>query len=266
MRNVLLAVDIGNTETKLGIFRPTRDGGDAAGPGTIEATWRIRTQKNLTRDEYAMIFAQLLALKSIDARDVGRFVLASVVPNINREFMAAARSFFNVEPLLFRPAEQQIMRISTERPGEVGGDLVAAAIAARLRRGAPVIVVTYGTATTIAAVDAGGAYAGVAIAPGIHIALDALVSRAAKLPQIALAAPPAAIGRNTVTAVQSGVIFGAVAQVEGMVSRFRAELQAQAPVVATGGLSEIIAAQTDVINEAVPTLVLEGLAHYAGTV
>jgi type III pantothenate kinase len=121
----------------------------------------------------------------------------------------------------------------------------------------------YGTATTIAAIDATGAYAGVAIAPGVLIALEALVGRAAKLPEIALAAPPAAIGRTTITAVQSGVLFGTVAQTEGMVARFRRELGCNAPVVASGGLGEIIASQTAIIDHVVPSLVLEGLGIYA---
>jgi type III pantothenate kinase len=252
-RAKLLGIDVGNTETKIGLLEGSK----------VVRMWRVRTERDRTADEFAVLFAQLFALEAIPLRHVQAVVIASVVPTSNRTLLEACRACFQVRAHLFRPSDQTLMAIATERPSEVGADLVAAAIAARERRGSPVIVITYGTATAIAAVNSDGAYAGVAIAPGIQIGLDALTGRAAKLPEIALTAPGAAIGRTTISAVQSGVLFGTVAQTEGMVARFRAELGAAAPVVASGGLAEVLAKISPVIDEFAPSLVLEGLGVYA---
>lgn len=249
MSDFVLACDVGNTETKLGVFHE----------GRCVQTWRLRTERHRTADEYVVVIGHLFSVTSLAVTHVRQIVVASVVPAVDAQLVEAAKRLFGREPCFFRPSEQRLMEIDTERPGEVGADLIAAAYAARERRGAPVIVITFGTATAYAAVNRRGAYAGVAIAPGMHIALDALIDRAAKLPQIALAAPEHAIGRTTVAALQSGVLYGAVAQTEGMVARFRNELGYAAPVVASGGFADIIAAQTTVIDDVVPTLVLEGL-------
>jgi type III pantothenate kinase len=154
------------------------------------------------------------------------------------------------------------MEVRIERPAELGADLLAGAIGAVARYGAPVIVLDYGTATTFAAVSRDGAYLGTAIAPGIEISIQALVSRAAKLPQIALEAPSAAIGRDTVASLQAGIIFGFVGQAEAVVARMQAELGGGARVVATGGLAEIVARHTSVIETIDPHLILEGLKLY----
>jgi type III pantothenate kinase len=150
----------------------------------------------------------------------------------------------------------------TERPKELGSDLLAAAIAARASYGAPVIVIGFGTATTFGAVGRNGTYLGAAIAPGIQISIDALVDRTAKLPQIALEAPASPIGRDTVAALQSGIVYGFVGQCEGLIARMRVELGADARVVATGGLAEIVAGQTAAIEAVEPHLVLDGLRLY----
>lgn len=249
----LFAVDVGNTETKLGLF---------AGRGLLH-TWRLHTDRRRTADEYAVIITQLFALADADIAAVGSVVAASVVPDVDHSLSEACLALFRRAPSFFRPTRQRLMSITTTNPGEVGADLVAAAIAARERRGAPVIVVTFGTATAYAAVGREGAYEGVAIAPGIQISLDALIRGTAKLPQVALESPPAAIGRSTVEALQSGIIFGVVGQTEGIVARFRAELGIAAPVLASGGLAGAVAAHTTVIDEVLPHLVLEGLAIYA---
>jgi type III pantothenate kinase len=250
---LLFAVDVGNTETKFGLFSGR----------TLLHTWRLRTSRHRTADEYAVSITQLFALGGVDVRAVADVVVASVVPSVNHFFSEACVTLFRREPRFFRPTQQRIMEILTDRPGEVGADLVAAAIAARERRGAPVIVITFGTATAYAAVGARGGYEGVAIAPGIQISVDALIRGTAKLPQVSLEPPPKAIGRTTVDALQSGILFGVVGQTEGIVARFRAELGVEAPVLASGGFARAVAKHTSVIDEALPYLVLEGLAIYA---
>ncbi len=251
--SLLLTIDIGNTETKIGLFAQR----------VLVHTWRLQTNRQRTADEYVMTMAQFLLRAQIELTRIRAVVVASVVPTVNQVVQEACRLLFEQEPHFFRPTEQTLMPIATAHPAEVGADLVAAAIAARYRRGAPVIVITFGTATAYAAVGASGAYLGGAIAPGIQIALDALIQRTAKLPQISLESPPSAIGRTTVEALQSGLLFGVVGQTEGIVARFRAELGAQAPVVASGGFAATVAQHTAIIDEALPYLVLEGLAHYA---
>jgi type III pantothenate kinase len=161
-----------------------------------------------------------------------------------------------------KPEVQRLMPVVTERPAEVGADLVAAAIGARARFGAPLIVISYGTATVFTAISPAGEYLGAAIAPGITISIDALVGRTAKLPQIGLDAPAAAIGRNTVDSLHSGIVYGFVGQTEAIVARMRGEMGCDAKVVATGGLADVVARQTVVIDAVDPDASLEGLRLY----
>ena len=177
--------------------------------------------------------------------------------------MLACRSYFGCDVKFFTAAGQTLMPVRTERPREVGSDLVAAAIGAVEAIGAPVIIVHFGTATTYGAVNAGGEYLGTAIAPGIAISIDALIGRTAKLPQVALEPPDRAIGRDTVGSLQSGIVFGFVGATEYMVGKFRAELGLTVPVIATGGLAEIIAAESSVIKAVDANLVLRGLHRFA---
>lgn len=249
----LLTIDVGNTETKIGLFDEQ----------LLLHTWRLRTERHRTADEYSVTITQLFSIAKIDIASVSDIVIASVVPTVNRLLIEACMLLFAREPRFFRATQQSLMPIATHRPSEVGADLVAAAIAARARRGSPVIVITFGTATAYAAVGPDGSYLGVAIAPGIQISVDALIHGTAKLPQVALEPPPAAIGRTTIESLQSGILFGVVGQTEGIVARFRAELGMHAPVLASGGFAKAVAAHTSVIDEALPFLVLEGLALYA---
>ena len=250
----LLVIDVGNTDSKIGLF-------DRQG---LVHTWRVRTDRHRTPDEYEITMTQLFLRANVDVTVIRDIVIASVVPVVNQPLAEACFSLFRLEPRFFRPTQQTLMPIATDHPGEVGADLVAAAIAARARHGAPVIVVTFGTATAYAAVGPDGSYLGVAIAPGIQISVDALIQRTAKLPQVALESPASTIGRTTVEALQSGILFGVVGQTEGIVDRFRAELGVAAPVVASGGFAKTVAEHTSVIDEARPFLVLEGLAIFAG--
>jgi type III pantothenate kinase len=248
---VLLAIDVGNTETKLGVFE---DGAD-----TLREKWRVTTELRRTPDEYGVFFTQLFNAGGIDIAHVDAVAIASVVPKLDPVLEAVCDRFFGVTPRFLKPELQQLMPVLTERPAEVGADLVAAAIGARARFGAPLIVISYGTATVFTAISPAGEYLGAAIAPGITISIDALVGRTAKLPQIGLDAPAAAIGRNTVDALHSGIVYGFVGQTEAIVARMRGELGHDATVVVTGGLADVVAKQTVVIDAVDAHASLEGL-------
>ena len=251
---MLVTIDVGNTETKLGCF--ATDGSD------LLQSWRVTTESRRTADEYGVFFAQLFATAELLASDVAAVVIASVVPKLDQTLEAACARYFRCKPLFFKPHRQSLMTVKTDRPAEVGADLVAAALGAREQYGAPLIVISYGTATAFMAVSEAGEYLGVAIAPGINISIDALVGRAAKLPQIALEAPRRAIGTDTISALQSGIIYGFVGQTEALVTRMQQEMGCRARVVATGGLAEVIARHTPIVSEVNPHLSLLGLRAF----
>jgi type III pantothenate kinase len=244
---VLVAIDAGNTETKLGCFIA----------GDLTRTWRITTDVRRTPDEYGALFAQLFA--AADVSEVDGVVIASVVPKLDPVLEAACARFFGVQPLFLKPELQRIIAVSTAYPRESGADLVAAAIGGRARFGAPLVVVSYGTATVFIAISSAGEYLGVAIAPGITISIDALVGRTAKLPQIALEAPERAMGRTTEEALQAGIVYGFAGQTEAIVARMRAELGAPAKAVATGGLAQLFAKHAPVFDAVDSNLSLIGL-------
>jgi type III pantothenate kinase len=254
---VLLCIDVGNTETKLVAFSPT---------GVIAGTWRVVTSRRRTDDEYGVLFAAFFTAANFVTDDVDAIVVSSVVPIVDRPLAEGCAKYFGVRPSFFTAESQRSIPIRTERPRELGADLAAAAIGTLEAVGAPAIFVNFGTATTFGAIDHAGAYVGTVIAPGIQVAFDALVGRAAKLPQVALEAPASPIGRDTVSSLQSGVVYGAVGQTEGIVSRMRAELGREARVIASGGLAEIVARETPIIERVEPHLVPLGLrAHYLAT-
>jgi len=246
---MLLTIDVGNTETKLGVFVE----------GDLRHTWRVTTELRRTPDEYGVFLTQLFATSGLAPRGLEAVAIASVVPPLDPVLAVACERFFGVAPRFLKPQEQRLMAIATERPSEVGADLVAAAIGGRQRFGAPLIVVSFGTATVFIAISPEGEYLGVAIAPGIAVSIDALIGRTAKLPQIALEAPGSAIGRNTNEALQSGIVYGFVGQTEAIVARMRREMGVDARVVATGGLAEVVAKQTPVVERVEPYLSLVGL-------
>ena len=251
---MLLAIDVGNTETKLGCF--------AMHGGELLSSWRVTTESKRTADEYGVFFVQLLATAELRAADVEAVVVASVVPKLDQTLDEACSRYFACTPQFFKAHRQTLMPVKTDRPGEVGADLVAAAVGAREAYGAPLIVVSYGTATVFMAISPEGEYLGVAIAPGINISIDALVGRTAKLPQIALEAPGRTIGTDTISALQAGIVYGFVGQTEALVARMRAEMGVDAPVVATGGLADVVARHTPVVREVNPHLSLLGLKKY----
>jgi len=252
---MLLCIDLGNTETKLGFF-----GVPASGLGLeMTAQWRVTTARRRTSDEFGVLFAALFNETGIALGAVRAIAISSVVPQSDRDLRDGCRRYFKTDPIWLRGRDQNVMPVRTERPTELGADMLAAAIGARGKYGAPAIVIGYGTATTFSAIARDGAFLGTAIAPGIQISIDALVTRTAKLPQVAFEPPGSAIGRETVESLQSGLVYGFVGQTEGLIARFRQELGADARVIATGGLAEVVASCTAAIDAVDLTLTLEGL-------
>jgi type III pantothenate kinase len=246
---MLLAVDIGNTNITVGLYN-----GDTLGP-----RWRLATDHERMPDEYGITLIQLFRHAGADPSDVHGAVLASVVPPLTGTFQQVCRSYLGHEPLVVDAGVKTGVRLQYEDPKQVGADRVADAAAVRTLYGGPACIVDFGTATTFDAISPEGDYLGGAIAPGIAIASNALFQRAAKLPRVDLQRPPSPIGRNTIHALQSGLLFGYVGLVEGMVSRFRAELGPKMKVIATGGLAEVIARETKIIQIVAPWLTLDGL-------
>jgi type III pantothenate kinase len=254
---MLLAIDVGNTETKLGVF--------SGGERDPHQTWRVTTELHRTADEYGVFFTQLFATGGVRAREIDAIVIASVVPKLDNVLQASCERFFGATPDFLKAQRQSLIAVDTERPSEVGADLIATAIGARERFGKPLIVVSYGTATVFMGIAGDGRYSGVAIAPGINTSIDALIERTAKLPQIALEDPGRALGRNTIEALQAGIVYGFVGQTESLVARFRAEMGGEVRVVATGGLAEFVSKHTKVIDAVDPHLSLVGLRLYYGS-
>ncbi len=246
---MLLAIDVGNTNIVVGVFEGE----------TLRATWNIATDINKTADEYAVLFLNLLPRDGLSFADVDDAVISCVVPPLEPVLEELSSRYIQTPPLMIRPGVKTGVRIGIDNPREVGADRVVNAAAAHRLYGGPLIVIDFGTATTLDAVSEDGEYLGGAIAPGIGIAAEALFQRASKLPRIELIPPEHAIGRNTVTAMQSGVMFGYVGLIENLVSRIRRELGGQVKVVATGGLANVIAKETGVIDEVNRHLTLIGL-------
>lgn len=246
---MLLAIDIGNTNITLGIYQ-----GEKLGP-----RWRLATVHERMPDEYGLQFLGLLAHSGCAAEDLTGICMASVVPPLTSTIGEACQKYLKLTPLNVDAGVKTGVRIRYEDPRAVGADRVADAVAVKHLYGCPACVVDFGTATTFDAISADGDYLGGAIAPGIQIAAEALFQRTAKLPRVDLQKPPSVIGRNTVHAMQSGLLFGYVGLVEGMVKRFKDELGANTKVIATGGLAEIVARETSVIQEIAPWLTLDGL-------
>ena len=246
---MLLAIDIGNTNLTLGLYA-----GETLGPH-----WRLATDQDRMPDEYGLQLLGLLERANCGEDCLTGIVLASVVPNLTGRVIQACQKYLKLEPLVVDAGIKTGVRIRYEDPKAVGADRVADAVAVMHLHGGPACVIDFGTATTFNAVTAEGDYLGGAITVGVNLAAEALFTRAAKLPRIDLQRPPSVIGRNTVHAMQSGLLFGYVSMVEGMVTRFRAELGSEMKVIATGGLAEIVARETDVIDIISPWLTLDGL-------
>ncbi len=246
---MLLTIDIGNTNVTLGLYD-----GEKLGP-----RWRLATVHERMPDEYGLQILGLLANSDIRISDLHGVCIASVVPPLTGRVMEACRIYLKKEPLVVDAGVKTGVRIRYEDPRAVGADRIVDCAAVQHFYGGPACVVDFGTATTFDAISREGEYLGGAIAPGISIAAEALFVRTAKLPRVDLQRPPSVIGRNTTHAMQSGLLFGYVSLVEGMVTRFRQELGSDMQVIATGGLAEIVAQETKVIQIIAPWLTLDGL-------
>ena len=246
---MLLAVDIGNTETVIGLF----DGDALAGD------WRIATRKDTTSDELGILFRALFEQAGFDPGKVDGMIVSSVVPDLQSTLTHIGRRYFNCEPIFVGPGVKTGMPILYDNPHEVGADRIVNAIAAMERYGRPVIALDFGTATTFDVVSAQGEYLGGVIATGIGVSAEALFGRASRLHPVELRLPPQVIGRNVEQSVQSGLFLGYVAMVEGLVRRIRDELGAEAPVVATGGLASVFEKELKMLTGVDLDLTLEGL-------
>ena len=249
---MLLAIDIGNTNIVVGLFR-----GDS-----IVATWRLGTDARRTSDEFVALMLTLLQHQGLNHSQVDAAIISSVVPPLTGTLEVACRSSFHVEPLTVGPNTLTGIKVLTDHPSEVGVDRVVNAIAAHHmhgRDGLPLIVIDFGTATKFDAVSPQGDFLGGAIAPGIGLAAEALVRRGAKLPRIDLTFPETVVGKNTVHAMQSGLMFGYLSLVEGIVLRMKRELGGEAVVITTGGLASVIVPRSNLVGPIEPDLTLHGL-------
>uniref|UniRef100_UPI0035C94452 type III pantothenate kinase n=1 Tax=uncultured Sphingomonas sp. TaxID=158754 RepID=UPI0035C94452 len=250
---MLLAIDAGNTNI---VFALVED-------KTIKARWRIATDPRRTADEYAVWLSQLLSLEGYDRKQVSGVIIATVVPRALHNLQTLARKYFDTEPLVAgEPPVEWGMALDVLEPKSVGADRAVTMIAAHARHPGDLIVIDFGTATTLDVVDYTGAYKGGIIAPGINLSLDALVTAAAKLPRIAIEAPAttSVIGRDTVSQMQIGIFWGYVAMIEGLVARMKAEVGRPIRVVATGGLAILFEQHTDMFDVVEPDLTIQGLA------
>jgi type III pantothenate kinase len=249
---VLVAIDVGNTQTVIGVFDPTD-------PDKLAYRWRVSTVAARTADELALQLDQLFALEGLDAREVVTGIaVASVVPRLRTAIRDMADQWFRVPTIVVEPGVRTGMPILYDNPREVGADRIADAVAAFEAYGGPTIVVDFGTATTFEVVSAKGEYLGGVILPGIEISLEALFARAALLPRVELVEPRSVLAKNTVESVQSGAIYGFAAQVDGLCKRLVAEI-GPATVVATGGLASLIGPVSEAIDHHEPWLTLYGL-------
>lgn len=247
---MLLAIDVGNTQTVLGVF----DG------GTLRHMWRLATNKTDTSDELRLKARPLLDSEGIDVAHMGGSVVASVVPALTTAWKRALSAMLGVEPVVCSAdTAGDLFKTIYDNPSEIGADRVADAVAARSLYGAPVVVVDFGTATNLEVIDDAGRFVGGIIAPGLETSAAALFSHATKLPTIDLVDPGSAIGKNTVHAMQAGIVYGEADRVDGFVRRVFEELGYDAPVVATGGLAVTMAPLCKTVTDVNPELTLEGL-------
>ena len=245
---MLLAIDLGNTNTVFGVYE-----GDK-----LVMHWRLSTQKERTVDEYGILLRNLFALEKIDAKKIRRVIVSSVVPPLDPVLNEMVSTYFSVKAT-FVTHENAGIPVLYDDPREVGADRIVNAVAVVHKYGKPAIVVDFGTATTFDAITAGGEYRGGAIAPGIVISAEALYEHAAKLPRIEIQKPCNVIGTSAVTSMQSGLFYGYVALVDGMITRIKAELGSDTRVIGTGGQAPFISQESKLIDAVDPNLTLDGL-------
>ncbi|MFE8704053.1 type III pantothenate kinase [Cytobacillus sp. FJAT-54145] len=246
---MIFVFDVGNTNIVLGVYDKDE----------LKHHWRIETNRNKTEDEYGMMIKNLFDHVGLTFSSVDGIIISSVVPPIMFSLERMCQKYFNIKPLVVGPGIKTGLNIKYENPREVGADRIVNAVAAIHEYGSPLIIVDFGTATTYCYINEHKQYMGGAIAPGIGISTEALYSKAAKLPRIEIARPEGVVGKNTVAAMQAGILYGYVGQVEGIVKRMKDQSQEVPTILATGGLANLIAAESDIIDIVDPFLTLKGL-------
>ncbi len=246
---MLLVMDVGNTHIVLGLFQKDE----------LLHHWRVQTDRNATEDEYAMLLKSLFEHVGIRMEEIDGVSISSVVPPLKRVLHLLVRKYFGLEPLVIGPGVKTGLNIQYENPREVGADRIVNAVAAIDSYGPPLIIVDFGTATTFCFINEQGHYVGGAIVPGVHVSAEALHQRAAQLTRVEVVKPESVVGRNTVKAVQSGLFYGYVGVVDGIVNRMKRLLTKRPTVVATGGLAELISKEAESIDVYDPLLTLRGL-------
>jgi type III pantothenate kinase len=260
---MLLVIDVGNTNTVLGVF--ARDAKAQAGSAAGEryerlmANWRVATSRTSTVDEYGVLFRNLFSMASLEANEIQGIVVSSVVPPLDPVLRQVCERYFNLRPLFIEPGVKTGMPVHYDNPAEVGADRIVNAVAAFDKYGGPCVVVDFGTATTFDCVSAKGEYLGGVICPGIGISADALFERTARLPRVEIRKPSRVIGSNTVGSLQSGLYYGYLGLMDGILERLRAELGSETQVIATGGLGPMIGTGSKYIQQVDEFLMLEGL-------
>jgi type III pantothenate kinase len=254
---MLFVLDVGNTNTVLGVFEPKPV--EAGGQRALIAHWRVTTNKAQTVDEYGVLFRNLFAMNSIEVSGVQGIVISSVVPPLDSTLREVCERYFQIKPLFIEPGVKTGMPVHYDNPAEVGADRVVNGVAAYEKFGGPCIVVDFGTATTFDVVSAKGEYLGGVITPGIGISADALFERTARLPRVDIRKPPSVIATNTVNSLQAGLYYGYIGLIDGILERLMAELGGDVKVVATGGLASLMGGGSKYIREVDDLLTLEGL-------
>ena len=259
---MLFVLDVGNTNTVLGLYASAGAGAktsDANGYDRLVAHWRVATIKTQTVDEYGVLFRNLFALSDIEVKAVRGIVISSVVPPIDSTLREVCERYFHAKPLFIEPGVKTGMPVHYDNPAEVGADRIVNGVAAFEKLGGPCVVVDFGTATTFDAISRKGEYLGGVIAPGIGISADALFERTARLPRVDIRKPERVIGTNTVSSIQTGLYYGYLGLVDGILERLLAELGKDAKVVATGGPAQLIAEGSRFITSVDDNLTLDGL-------
>src|SRR5499427_5078347 len=256
---MLLVLDVGNTNTVLGVYEMSAAGFIPKSGARLIAHWRVATIKTNTVDEYGVLFRNLFAIKKVDASEVRAIIISSVVPPMDFTLRKVCERYFHLEPLFVEPGVKTGMPVLYENPAEVGADRVVNGVAAFEKYGGPCVVVDFGTATTFDAVSRKGEYLGGVIAPGIGISAQALFEHTARLPLVDVRQPAKLIGANTVASIQSGLFFGYLGLVDGILERLLKELGPETKVVATGGQANLIGKNSRYIKTVDDLLTLDGL-------
>ena len=259
---MLFVIDVGNTNTVLGVFSPEKTETDAAAASSYKellAHWRVATSRRSTVDEYGVLFRNLFSMAGLEAKGIHGIVISSVVPPLDPILRQVCERYFNLKPLFIEPGVKTGMPVHYDNPAEVGADRIVNAVAALEKYGGPCIIVDFGTATTFDCVSAKGEYLGGIICPGIGISADALFDRTARLPRVEIRKPARVIGSNTVGSLQSGLYYGYLGLVDGILELLLGELGQDTRVLATGGLGPMIGTGSKYIKHVDDFLTLEGL-------